>query len=44
VGRNVDYIIEFGEPVVKIKGGGCYYDHEKGFQKQIEEEDDDFCL
>ena len=29
IGRNVDYIIEFGEPVVKIKGGGCYYDHER---------------
>jgi len=28
VGRNVDYIIEFGLPVVKLKGGGCYYDHE----------------
>ncbi|MCH5163118.1 MAG: hypothetical protein J1G38_06490 [Clostridiales bacterium] len=27
VSRNVDYIIEFGLPVVKIKGGGCYYDH-----------------
>ena len=29
IGRNVDYIIEFGEPIIKIKGGGCYYDHEK---------------
>ena len=29
VSRNIDYIIEFGLPVVKIKGGGCYYDHEK---------------
>ena len=29
VSRNVDYIIEFGEPIVKIKGGGCYYDHNK---------------
>lgn len=28
VGRNVDYIIEFGLPVVKLKGGGCYYDHD----------------
>lgn len=27
VGRNIDYIMEFGLPVVKIKGGGCYYDH-----------------
>ena len=33
IGRNVDYIIEFGEPVVKIKGGGCYYDHEKAIKK-----------
>lgn len=29
IGRNVDYLIEFGEPIVKIKGGGCYYDHDK---------------
>lgn len=29
ISRNVDYIIEFGEPIVKIKGGGCYYDHDK---------------
>ena len=29
VSRNVDYIIAFGLPVVKIKGGGCYYDHAK---------------
>ena len=27
VSRNVDYLIEFGLPVVKIRGGGCYYDH-----------------
>jgi hypothetical protein len=27
VGRNVDYLIEFGYPIVKIKGGGCYFDH-----------------
>ena len=33
IGRNVDYIIEFGEPVVKIKGGGCYYDQEKAIKK-----------
>lgn len=30
VSRNVDYIIEFGLPVVKLKGGGCYYDHGDG--------------
>ena len=35
VGRNVDYIIEFGEPVVKIKGGGCYYDHDKPYKKNF---------
>ena len=28
VGRNVDYLIEYGKPIVKIKGGGCYYDKE----------------
>ena len=27
VSRNVDYLIEFGLPVVKVRGGGCYYDH-----------------
>ena len=27
VSRNIDYLIEFGLPIVKIKGGGCYYDH-----------------
>ena len=26
VGRNVDYLIEYGKPIKKIKGGGCYYD------------------
>ena len=26
IGRNVDYLIEYGKPIVKIKGGGCYYD------------------
>ena len=29
VSRNVDYLIEFGLPVVKLRGGGCYYDHTK---------------
>lgn len=29
VGRNVDSLIEFGYPIVKIKGGGCYYDKSK---------------
>lgn len=29
ISRNIDYLIEFGLPVVKIRGGGCYYDHEK---------------
>lgn len=28
VGRNVDYLIEYGKPIKKIKGGGCYYDKE----------------
>ena len=26
VGRNVNYLIEFGFPIVKIKGGACYLD------------------
>lgn len=24
VGRNIDYLIEYGKPIVKIPGGGCY--------------------
>ncbi len=27
VGRNIEYLIEFGYPIIKIKGGGCYFDH-----------------
>ena len=26
IGRNIDYLIEFGYPIVKLKGGGCYID------------------
>ena len=26
VGRNIDYLIEFGCPIVKEKGKGCYLD------------------
>ena len=29
ISRNVDYLIEYGKPIVKIKGGGVYFDHEK---------------
>lgn len=35
IGRNVDYIIEFGLPVVKIAGGGCYYNHSKSNKGEI---------
>ena len=24
IGRNIDYLIDFGFPIVKIPGGGCY--------------------
>ena len=27
VGRNVNYLIEFGYAIVKIKGGGCYIEN-----------------
>ena len=27
ISRNIDYLKEFGLPVVKCRGGGCYYDH-----------------
>ena len=30
ISRNIDYLIEYGKPIVKIKGGGVYYDHSKG--------------
>ena len=26
IGRNVDYLIEYGKPIIKMKGGGCYWD------------------
>ena len=26
ISRNVDYLIEYGKPIVKIRGGGCYWD------------------
>lgn len=26
IGRNINYLIEFGYPIVKLKGGGCYMD------------------
>lgn len=25
VSRNVDYLIEYGKPIIKMRGGGCYY-------------------
>lgn len=28
VGRNIDYLIEFGYPIVKVPGKGCYMDGE----------------
>ncbi len=27
VGRNIDYLIEFGYPIKKLPRGGCYYDN-----------------
>lgn len=32
IGRNVDYLIDFGIPIVKINGGGCYFDHRKRYE------------
>lgn len=26
VGRNIDYLIEFGCPIIKVKNAGCYLD------------------
>ncbi len=31
VGRNVQYLIDFGYPIVKLDGGGCYLDKDKPF-------------
>ena len=33
IGRNIDYLIEFGYPIVKIKGGGCYMDKNNNEKK-----------
>ena len=33
IGRNVNYLIEYGKPIVKLKGGGVYYDQEKDVKK-----------
>ena len=27
ISRNIDYLIAYGKPIVKIKGGGVYYKH-----------------
>lgn len=24
IGRNINYLIEFGIPIIKLKGGGCF--------------------
>ena len=26
IGRNIDYLIDFGYKIVKLKRGGCYFD------------------
>lgn len=26
IGRNIDYLIDFGYNIKKIKGGGCYFE------------------
>ena len=39
ISRNVDYLMDFGLPVVKIKGGGCYYDHRAENKKLLTEND-----
>jgi hypothetical protein len=35
VGRNVDYLIDFGYPIVKLKRGGCYLDKSKDIKYNI---------
>ncbi len=29
ISRNVDYLIEFGYPIIRVKGVGCYMDKPK---------------
>lgn len=29
IGRNIDYLIQFGYPITKMKGGGCFMEQEK---------------
>ena len=35
VGRNVGYLIEYGFPIVKLKGGGCYMKKNTGRDIQL---------
>lgn len=34
VGRNVDYLIKFGYPIVRLPRGGCYYEQPKKISKK----------
>ncbi len=46
IGRNVDYLIDFGYPIVKIEGGGCFMNGKIDLQKvwrHIEVEEDEEC-
>lgn len=41
VGRNINYLIEYGKPIVKIKGGGCYINRKLiGYLHSIHKDDD----
>lgn len=33
VGRNIDYLIDFGYKIKKIKGGGCYIEKDTKFEE-----------
>ncbi len=33
VGRNVEYLIEFGYPIVRLARGGCYFEQIEHFSK-----------
>ena len=39
VSRNVQYLIDFGEPIIKVEGRGCYYNHDGKREVKIFQEE-----
>lgn len=40
VGRNIDYLIDFGYTIKKVKGGGCYLEKNPKFDIDFNPADD----